>query len=1186
VSGPAGVPPPAVVQPTGRPPDQPAVPDQQQTATPAAGFAEFDLWGPLPTGTTVLEASAGTGKTYAVAALVTRYVAEGVTSMERLLVVSFSRAATRELRERVRERLVGARDALERLPSRPGEHAPDDARAGDGARAGEPVDPDPLHRLLLRCDPAEQVLRAQRLRDALATFDAATVTTTHGFCQQVLTALGTVADFDPGAVQVEEATDLVDEVAADLYLRQWGAHQPGTPPLPLATYRELVKDVAADPMTDLLPAPDTPGEPGLRARVAQAIRAELHQRKRRLRIVDFDDLLVRLAGTLADPESGPVALDRLRGRYQVVLVDEFQDTDPVQWQILRDAFHGHRTLVLVGDPKQAIYRFRGADVHSYLAARAVAGQVRTLGTNWRSSAGVVAGVAALVGRAPLGNEDIRVAEVRAGRPGSVLPDTVPGPAVRLRVVPRERLERTDEDLVRVAAGRAAVIDDVVAEVTRLLAAGGVALAPHEIAVLVRSNSEAEQVSSALAAGGVPGVVASRTTVFETDAAAAWLVLLAALDQPHLRQRRRRLALSAFVGCTAAELDERGDQLDDQLGQQLRSWLATLQQRGVAALFEAVCADLDLPRRLRERPDGERLLTDVRHLAEVLHEEALAGASGVRALLGWLRRRRTDPGPLGQERARRLATDAAAVQIVTVHASKGLQFPVVLVPFAWHAGGPGRDGDPPTVVFHDDAGRRLRDVGGRDGPRWREHCVRSQQEEADDDLRVAYVALTRAQARLVVWWAPGTRTAGSAVQRLLLHDDAAVPPPRRIPVPTDEAALAAFRRRAAAFGDAFAVEVVEPRPPAAWEPAPVAGDVLRRAVFDRPLDQLWRRTSYSALTRAAHEARHADLDADAADEPADPTQPRGPTPEPAVAQTDDELDAVVDLVALPASDDDEPLRLVPSGWQDLPGGAGFGTLVHTALETLDQVGDPEALRAAVTAAAARHPGVLDADGLVDHLVTGLARAVATPLGPLAGGACLADWAPRDRLCELGFELPLAGGDGASDVSVRLPELAELWRVHVPDGPLAGYADALADLGPAILRGSLSGSLDAVLRVAGTSPRYVVVDYKTNRLAAPDEPLTTWHYRPAALARAMIDSHYPLQALLYLVALHRYLRWRQPGYDPAVHLGGALYLFLRGMAGPGVAAADGSAPGVCAWRPPVGLVTETSDWLAGGAAGVAR
>jgi exodeoxyribonuclease V beta subunit len=182
--------------------------------------------------------------------------------------------------------------------------------------------------------------------------------------------------------------------------------------------------------------------------------------------------------------------------------------------------------------------------------------------------------------------------------------------------------------------------------------------------------------------------------------------------------------------------------------------------------------------------------------------------------------------------------------------------------------------------------------------------------------------------------------------------------------------------------------------------------------------------------------------------------------------------------------------------------------------------------------------------------------------------LRDIPVTDQLRELDFELPLVGGDTPGGADVRLTHLADLVRRLPADDPVRPYADRLASLGSARLRGYLAGSIDVVLRVDG---RYVVVDHKTNRLAPRDEPLTAWHYRREALDSAMLAADYPLQALLYLVALHRYLRWRVVGYDPAEHLGGVLYLFLRGMCGVDA--------GVWSWQPPASLVVSLSDLLAG-------
>jgi exodeoxyribonuclease V beta subunit len=226
--------------------------------------------------------------------------------------------------------------------------------------------------------------------------------------------------------------------------------------------------------------------------------------------------------------------------------------------------------------------------------------------------------------------------------------------------------------------------------------------------------------------------------------------------------------------------------------------------------------------------------------------------------------------------------------------------------------------------------------------------------------------------------------------------------------------------------------------------------------------------------------------------------------------------------------------------------------------------------------ARHGATFTAE----QLAAGLLPVLSSPLGPLAPGATLSDVGLRDRLAELDFEVPLAGGDGV-EAGITLGALAPVLRRHLAaDDPLAGYADRLAS--PAYewqpLRGYLTGSLDLVIRLPG--PKYLVADYKTNWLGDVDAAaLSAWHYRPAALDEVMAGSDYPLQAMLYCVALHRFLRWRQPGYDPATHIGGVLYLFVRGMSGPATPLVDGRPCGVFGWRPPVQLITRLSDLLDG-------
>jgi len=1103
----------------------------------------FDLPGPLPTGTTVLEASAGTGKTYTIAGLVTRYVAEGEVRLDQLLVVTFGRAATGELRTRVRQRFVETRDALA------------DPAAARGSR-------DAVVALLAQGSDDEVAVRRERLSTALASFDAATVATTHEFCLQVLHGLGTAADLDPGTALVESLDDLVVETCDDLYLRFWGLRDADPPPFSRDVALQLGRAAHSDAEATLVPQDAEPDSPvDLRVRFATAVRAEVERRARALRVMGFDALLRRVRDALTDDVSGPVACGRLRDRYRVVLVDEFQDTDPVQWEVLERAFHGHRTLVVIGDPKQAIYAFRGADVRAYLAARGAAGAQATLATNWRSDPRLLAGLQTLLRGAALGDPEIVVRPVDAGHDAVVVSPADDAP-VRLRVLSRDGLPATKSGLPQVGPVRDAVAADVAAQVVALLSSGATVtprgseqsrpLAPADVAVLVRKGAQAQLVREALAAVGVPSVLTGTSSVFATAAAADWLVLFEALERPHRTGRVRRLALTPFVGSTAADVDTGSETATDALALRLREWAELLTERGVAAMFGAVAEQQALAERLLTRPDGERLLTDLRHVAESLHSEQLTAQLGLSGLLSWLRARVEDArGDADQERSRRLDTDAAAVPVVTVHTSKGLEFPVVLVPFGWDAPGGGTGERLPRGH---DGERRLLHVGGKDAADYGVACTAQDVDDAGEELRLLYVAATRAVSRLVLWWAPTLNTRKGPLHRLLLAGDVSAVPVE-VDVP-DDAALQQRLAELAASGTGLRVDQVVLAAGAAVQvevPAPPDG-VLAAAVFDRDLDTGWRRTSYTGLTRAVHEHEAVGSEAQ--------VPVKDDEPEPPVAGE---------------ADRDSPLRAVPSPMADLPGGAWFGTLVHAVLEEADLSGDDP--RAALVEACAEQLQHRTVDLSAEQLADALLPAVSTPLGPLAGGRRFRDVAPADRLLELSFELPLAGGDRPV-ADVRLGEVADLLEAHLPAGDrVRPYARLLRDplLAGQQLRGYLSGSIDVVVRVDG--PRFLVLDHKTNRLADRDVPLTAWHYRQEALDDAVLAAHYPLQALLYCVALHRFLRWRQPGYDPARHLGGVLYLFLRGMVGDALPDDGAAPPGVWSWRPPAELVTALSDLLAG-------
>jgi exodeoxyribonuclease V beta subunit len=1115
-------------------------------AARTAGPTPFDLAGPLPTGTTVLEASAGTGKTFTIAALAARYVAEGHATLPELMLVTFGREATQELRERVRERLVGTARGLA-----------DPAAARLGA--------DPVLALLAAADDAEVARRRARLERALAQFDAATIATTHQFCQQMLAGLGVAGDADPDAVFVESVDDLITEVVDDFYVRKYGARSSGAPEFGRAEALVLARRAVHDGQARLEPADAEPGSPAeVRFRFGAAVRAEVTRRKAALRIYTYDDMLTRLADALADPARG--AAGRLRDRYRVVLVDEFQDTDPVQWSILRRAFHGHTALVLIGDPKQAIYAFRGADVVSYLDATEAATRHATLGTNWRSDAPLLAALDTVFAGAALGDPRITVHPVDSAHPVARLRGAPVEAPLRIRVVARTGLPKAPKrDLAVVAPARELVARDAATDIAALLSGGATLtgaegdrpVVPGDVAVLVRTNDQGARIRNALAAAGVPAVLTGTASVFGAPVARQWLTLLEALEQPRAF-RTRAAALTCFLGNTVDELcGPDAEELHDRLAATVRAWAVVLRERGVAALLEEVTTTTDLPGRLLAGPDGERTLTDLRHIGQALHAAAVAAHLGPAALIDWLRHRIDGAGvDVGADRSRRLDSDAAAVQIITIHRSKGLEFPIVYLPFAWDR----NVRDPDVPLFHDAAGTRVLDVGGETGEGWKDRCTQHRAEEAGEDLRLLYVALTRAGSQVVTWWVPATTTASSPLHRLLLGRPAAgAEPPEFCRVPSDSTALDALRGLAGAAR--ISVEPVAARDVARYSAPGAIPPTLAAARFDRVLDTAWRRTSYTALTAAGH-------------------GPVRPGSEPEDRVTDDEAGPdPEDADPVPPTAGD-PADAVPSPMAELPLGAAFGTLVHSVFETADlTAADLGAeLLTRCRDQLARHPTAgLDAE----RLAGALEPVVRTPLGPLADGLGLHRIAPRDRLAELEFELPLAGGEDRG-TPVALAALAPLLRRHLPaDDPLSGYPDVLAELPEQRLRGYLTGSIDAVLRLPGD--RFAIVDYKTNWLGpiGPDgrAPLTAAHYRPDRLAEAMIAAHYPLQALLYGVALHRFLRWRLPGYRPEQHLGGVLYLFVRGMCGPDTPAYDGVPCGVFSWTPPAALTVELSDLLAG-------
>lgn len=540
----------------------------------------FDPTEPLPEGITMLEASAGTGKTHTVASIVVREVADG-RPLDQLLVVTFTRKATGALRERVWQRLAEAARALH-----------DDA----------PAPADPLLEHLRAGSSVEVAERRRRLERAVSDFDAATIATTHGFCQQVLAGLGVAGDAERDLEVVESVRDLIEDAVTDMFIRRFHAGEHEV----LFSHRDalaIAQAVVANPDAEIAKGDDNDGD-RLRWKFARGLRTRIEEQKRKGRLITYDDLLTRLRTSIEQEVTGEVAVERLRTRFTTAIVDEFQDTDSVQWKILDAAFGAPPSrLVLVGDPKQAVYAFRGGDIYSYEQAARSASTKLTLDVSWRSDQPLLDGVDALFAGAELGGESIRHRPLRA-RPGAErrrLLGEHAGAPVTVRIVDRSLIEHQGRYPYKQDI-RPFVGEDLAAEAARILNAGstiverdlegtdvGVArpVTPRDLAVLVRSHRDAATARDALRRRGIPAVVHGGAGVMETPAAHEWLELLRAMSQPWSTARLHRVAHGPFVGWDAQQLANAKEEEWDELDERVHSWNASFRTRGIAGLFRHV-----------------------------------------------------------------------------------------------------------------------------------------------------------------------------------------------------------------------------------------------------------------------------------------------------------------------------------------------------------------------------------------------------------------------------------------------------------------------------------------------------------------------------------------------------------------------------------------------------------------------
>ena len=1045
----------------------------------------------------VVEASAGTGKTYSVAGIVTRVLAEddGLRIAD-VLITTYTRNAAAELKDRIRRRL------------------------GDAAAALASGAVDPRDRVLTRlaaCGPDELAARIARLERATVEFDSATIGTIHSICHRVLTAAGQEAA-DPG--DDDRTSRVVAEVVNDFVVEESAAGRRWDEQRIEALVHALLADPHVEPWFDAEAhaAPESRRRlEGLKAGLAACV-GRVHALTRST--PSFDDLLRRARDVVVDPAHAPLVAD-LRRRYRLAIVDEAQDTDSLQWEFFRALFPpgdhtDGRALVAVGDPKQSIYGFRGADVRAFVRHADACGAAarRTLTTNRRSDAVVLAGLNDAFAGATFG-AGIDYIDVHAPEP------TAPSGLAAGR--PVEFIDmgsvNNQEDLAPIAAR---TVFDVLDNV-RLGAAAdpaadpatdpatGRPVAPGEVCVLVRSAAVGLLIQRELAAAGVRAVTSGTSSVMDSPIARDIRTLLEAIEQPALLGRIRRAAATVFFGRSLRDAGGLGDDVLLDVQERLGTLGQALRRTGVAALGATLAGDAGVMGRIAAGDGGERNITDFTHVLEIMHTSGpRRGCTPTEALELFAELACT--AGTSDMVSRRVESDADAVKIMTIHKAKGLEFPCVIVADLWKHADNRRAGDGPAV-FYDDGRRRL-DIGYAESGNSALAVERVKEALDEESRRLLYVAATRPEHHVAVLVARAKKP--SILGQLLTLPStmraAGDLPTTKRPEPAPKAAAFAIAPPATVartYRRLSYTGLVALRSSRGDDPfAPEGGGYDEESATPREETRGFRIPELPggvAAGRVIHEIF----------EHVDPTK----TP----------LDAEVRRVVadkassgLLAPHHESLVRIVTDALAT-PWGGPFGDVSFVAIgpgDRLTELGFEMALASLAAGVKARRIGRI------------LERALAgRPDDPLAEYARM--------LASPAFDIPVGGLlTGSIDALVRLP-----------------------------------GSTAAV-------PRLAICDYKSNKLHADDAATPLDAYAQAGLLEEMVAHHYPLQALLYGTAVYRWLRWRRPAADPDECIAGVVYAFIRGMKGSATPVdAAGRRHGVFTWRPPRGLLASLSDALAG-------
>lgn len=1161
----------------------------------------FNLPGtPLRPGVRLLEANAGTGKTYAISGLVCRFVVEEGLDISKILVVTFTEAATEELKDRVRKYLQSILASLQC------------ERATDT-----------LSEVYLKLPANHRDRAIRRLKKAIALFDEAAIFTIHGFCQRVLNQYAFESNhmFEPELLKVpgplylelsrdywrrhfyrgdpflaalihcldlspeslvedfleitrlgnprvippvsnsrygqalsalrkiwEEFSDAFeDRFEVVRILSNTGAFKKPLrgqlpeilqflgepwPKMPTATSTKILGQLTASNVEEQLMKKAAkhgfdPSHPFFdRAEEWQntlevfrhqhrffflsEFRKLLELRKNQLNVVTFDDLLPRVLQALGGP-SGEKLKSRLESHYAATLIDEFQDTDPQQYRLFSQLFTSpDHHLYFIGDPKQAIYTFRGADIFSYLEARNFARETFDLTTNWRSDEKLVAGINALFQRhtIPFVFPEIPFNPSDSAVKGGKLKDDRGRDGAGLKFC----YLNSDQGGKPLNNGQARKVirKAVVREILHLVQRGGLLdgkpIQPGDLAILTRTNKEAREVRADLSAVNLPSVIHSDQVIFETEEADTLRNLLYAMSEPNRKDRFKAAMASEWMGYGSGDIYsmddqwERWERLHQLLHQCHEAWIT----RGIHSALDLCMKQFDIPSRLLRLPEGERKITNLMHLVDLLQKAESEGQTTPQTLLSWYEETLQEPDRERDDFLMRLETDEDAIQILTIHKSKGLQYPIVFVPFAWSPPSPHRKKDP--LKYHDpgDTNRVVFDASPEPFPEFREQHAR---EELSDSLRLLYVALTRAQFRSYLFWGNFKNQARSSIGYLL---NMAVPSGQR-GFATHASALEALKKDAPEEIEILDVEAMAARhaaPHRRYEP----DFKLWARSLTRTMQPGFRISSFSSLSTGFIEAAE-ELDDSIREEPEYETESRSIF--------------------------------------SLPKGLITGNVIHQILQKTDFQNE-ETLRLATKESCDQHYAE---DRWTEILYNQLNLVLNKPLGKASEPVVLSQISPDSCMKEAEFHFPAR--------NCLFKGLARI-LLKYPENFSQAFIDALPHLNQQKIDGFLRGIIDLVFERRG---QFFLLDWKSNWLGP-----STDHYDLFSLGQVMGKHAYYLQYYLYTVALIRYLRGRIPTFDYNRDFGGVYYLFVRGMG------KNSASNGIFFDKPPRRIIAEIDSFFA--------